>query len=209
MDLLVMLLWALGLILLGTVFCFAGFRFFRWLLPVFGFVAGFWIGEGIITALFDYTSTMVFVGWVVGLIVGLILAGLAYSLFKVGIVILGALFGFWLTAVVLSAVGLENAVLGLLLAVVGALIFAILIMRANLQAILVQIITALFGATLFLSGLAILLGVISVEQFRSNTFVIRGIVDTSPLWLLLWVIMVLLGFVSQYRSARGAALAYW
>jgi hypothetical protein len=209
MDFIWTIIWALGLLLLGSVFCFAGFRFFRWLLPVFGFVAGFWIGEGIITLLFDYTSTMVIVGWVVGLIVGLILAGLAYSLFKVGIVILGALFGFWLTAVITSGIGLENAVLGLLLAIVGAIIFALLVMRANLQAILVQIITALFGATLFLSGLAILLGVVTVAQFRSNTFVIQGIVESSPLWLLLWVILVLMGFVMQYRSAKDTALEQW
>jgi hypothetical protein len=130
-------------------------------------------------------------------------------LFKVGIVILGALFGFWLTAVITSGIGLENAVLGLLLAIVGAIIFALLVMRANLQAILVQIITALFGATLFLSGLAILLGVVTVAQFRSNTFVIQGIVESSPLWLLLWVILVLMGFVMQYRSAKDTALEQW
>jgi len=209
MDFLITLLWALGLLLLGGVFCFAGFRFFRWLLPIFGFVAGFWIGEGIIAALFDYTTTMVIVGWVVGLIVGLILAGLAYFLFKAGIVILGALFGFWLGAAIVDAIGLDNAVLGLLLSIAGAVIFAILVMRANLQAILVQIITALFGATLFLSGFAILLKVITVEQFRSNTFAIRGITASSPLWLLLWVILALLGFVWQYRSAKGTELEAW
>lgn len=209
MDFLITLLWALGLLLLGGVFCFAGFRFFRWLLPVFGFVAGFWIGEGIITALFDYTATMVIVGWIVGLIVGLLLAGLSYFLFKAGIVILGALFGFWLGAAVVAALGLENAVLGFLLSIAAAIIFAILVMRANLQAILVQIITALFGATLFLSGFAILLRVITVEQFRSNTFAIRGITSSSPLWLLLWLILVLLGFVWQYRSAKGTELEEW
>ena len=209
MDILTTLLWALGLLLIGGVFCFAGFRFFRWLLPLFGFIAGFWIGEALIAATLDYTTTTVIIGWVVGLIAGLILAGLSYFLFKAGIVILGALFGFWLTAVVVSAIGVENAVLGLLLAVVGAIIFALLVMRANLQAILVQVITALFGATLFLSGFAMLLGIVTVEQFRSNTFAIRGIIQSSPLWLLLWVILVALGFVWQYRSAKGTELEQW
>jgi len=209
MELLITLLWALGLLLIGGLFCFAGFRFFRWLLPFFGFIAGFWLGEGLISALFEYTTTMVIIGWGVGLIVGLILAGLSYFLFKAGIVILGALFGFWLTAALIAAVGLENAVLGLLLSIVGAIIFALLTMRANLQAVLVQIITALFGGTLFLTGFAILLGVITVAQFRANTFVLRGIIESSPLWLLLWVILVLLGFVWQYRSTRGKELESW
>ncbi|MCP4362587.1 MAG: DUF4203 domain-containing protein [Chloroflexi bacterium] len=206
---LVSILVALVILLIGAVFCFGGFRFFRLLLPIFGFIVGFWVGEGIIAAVFDYTSTMVIVGWIVGLITGLVLAGLSYFLFTVGIVILGALFGFWLTSVVVTAVGLSNTLLVLLLSVAGAILFALLIRRANLQALLVMGITAVYGATMFITGFAMLLGVVTVEQFRSNLFVGREVISSSLLWLLLWVILLLIGFLMQYRSASDAELAQW
>ena len=196
-------------LLVGAAFCFGGFRFFRWLLPIFGFLVGFWIGEGIIAALFDYTTTMVIIGWIVGLIVGLVLAGLSYFLFKAGIVILGALFGYWLTTAVVSAIGLNSALLVLFLGIAGAILFALLTMRASLQVYLVVIITAVFGSIMFLTGLALIINILSLDEFRANTFVMRNIIGTSPLWLLLWIILFLIGFIWQYRSARGAVLEQW
>lgn len=208
MDL-VSILAAMVILLVGALFCFGGFRFFRLLLPVFGFIVGFWVGEGIVAAFLPYTTTMVILGWIVGIVVGLLLAGLSYFLFTAGIVILGALFGFWLTSAVVTTIGLDTTWLVMLLSVGGAVLFALLTMRANLQALLVMGITAVFGATLFISGFAMLLGVFTLADFRANMFVGRAVINSSLLWFLLWIILALIGFLLQYRSGRGAELAQW
>jgi hypothetical protein len=130
-------------------------------------------------------------------------------LFTAGIVILGALFGFWLTSAIATTIGLDTAWLVILLSVGGAVLFALLALRANLQALLVMGITAVFGATLFITGFALLLGVFTLADFRANIFVGQAIINSSLLWFLLWLILALIGFLLQYRSGRGAELAQW
>ncbi len=45
MDIQTLLLGILA-IAIGAAVCFAGYKFFLFLLPLFGFVAGFWLGLG-------------------------------------------------------------------------------------------------------------------------------------------------------------------
>ena len=85
-------------LLFGAAFCFLGYRFFRILLPIWGFIAGFWVGEAFVAAIFGDSNTAIIAGWIVGLIGGLLLAGLSLFLFKVAVAILGATFGLWFVA---------------------------------------------------------------------------------------------------------------
>src|SRR5258707_15412506 len=58
-------------LLVGAAFCFAGYRFFRILIAVWGFFAGFNLGSAGINALFCQSFLGATAGWTLGLDVGL------------------------------------------------------------------------------------------------------------------------------------------
>ena len=56
MDIQTLLLGILA-IAIGAAVCFAGYKFFLVLLPLFGFVAGFWLGSAALTELFGGSTS--------------------------------------------------------------------------------------------------------------------------------------------------------
>src|SRR5437764_11392260 len=91
--------------LLGAVFCFVGYRFFRILIAIWGFFAGFELGAAGAAALFGSNFLGTATGWIFGLVVGLVLAVLAYFFYYVAIVLLGASAGCSLGTGCMTAIG--------------------------------------------------------------------------------------------------------
>ena len=96
------------ILLVGAAFCFVGYRFFRVLIAVWGFFAGFNLGAAGMTALFGQNFLGTTTGWILGLVVGLVLAALAYFFYYFAIVILGASAGYSLGSSLMAALGLNN-----------------------------------------------------------------------------------------------------
>ncbi|TMD67224.1 MAG: hypothetical protein E6I91_07620 [Chloroflexi bacterium] len=65
------------ILLVGAAFCFVGYRFFRGLIAVWGFFAGFNLGAAGMTALFGQNFLGTTTGWILGLVVGLVFAVVA------------------------------------------------------------------------------------------------------------------------------------
>src|SRR5438477_8422411 len=61
----------------GATFCFVGYRFFRILIAVWGFFAGFNLCAAAMTALFGQNFLGTTTGWILGLVVGLVFAVVA------------------------------------------------------------------------------------------------------------------------------------
>jgi len=80
----------IGLLLFvaGASFCFAGYRFFRILIAIWGFFAGFNLGASWMAALFGQHFLGTVTGWVLGIVVGVVIALLAYFLYYFAIVVL-------------------------------------------------------------------------------------------------------------------------
>ena len=81
-------------LLLGAAFCFIGYRFFRILIPIWGFFAGFFFGAQGVVSLFGGGFLSTVTSWVIGLVVGLIFAALAYFFYYAAVVILGGSVGY-------------------------------------------------------------------------------------------------------------------
>ncbi len=192
-------------LLFGGALCFAGLRFFRILLPIWGFVAGFWIGEALIAAIFGDSNTAIIAGWVVGLIGGLVLAALAYWIYRAALAILGAGFGLWLFAALLTWIGLESNLLVAILAIFGAILFAILALQDTLGKYLTIALTALLGATGIIVGLLFLIGPLTVENFRAGLApLLPSVLQESWLAALLWLLLAVLGGLIQWLTTRGS-----
>ncbi len=95
--------WVTGLIafVLGIAICFLGYRLFRFWLAAAGFVAGAFAGYTLGQQLF--TGDVWFV--VSAVVLGLLFAGLAYFLFRVGAILTGSVLGAALTNLLLTAAG--------------------------------------------------------------------------------------------------------
>lgn len=106
---------ALALVLGGVVSCFVGYRLFRIVLAIFGFILGGFVGS----AMFGGASTMVMAGAV--LVGGLIGAAVLTVAYFFGVALVGAALGAAVAHVVLTAgQGEPGVITVVLLSIVGA-----------------------------------------------------------------------------------------
>lgn len=197
----------IGLIalLLGLAFCFAGYRFFRLLMPFWGFFVGFGIGAQVIASLFGGHFLATIVGWIFGIIVGLIFAALAYTFFTLAVALLGASVGYWIGTGAMSALGYgHNGFLTVLVGVAVAIVLAVLIIALNLPKFLIIFSTALGGASTILTGVLLLLGRISIAELQYGT--IAAFVRSSTFWTVIWLILAIAGIITQINSTQKYTL---
>src|SRR5512136_75246 len=83
-------------ILFGLVLCFAGYRLFIILLPIWGFVFGLAFGVQSIQLLFGVGFLATVTSWVVGIIVGAIFAILSYLFYTLAVAIIAGSLGYGL-----------------------------------------------------------------------------------------------------------------
>lgn len=192
-------------LIIGSLFCFAGYRLFRIITAIWGFLIGFLIGTQVIPSLLggDFANTAL--AWIAGVLLGLILAMLAYALYAAAVTILGASIGYILGTGLMAGLGLGNqetlvVVVGLILA--G--LFAILILALDLVRLLIVANTALSGAGALIVGILLLLGPLPLNFL--NNGLLGTFIKDSPGWLLLWLLFAVIGGVVQLQSTRNYTL---
>jgi len=195
------------ILLVGAAFCFVGYRFFRVLIAVWGFIAGFNLGAAGMTALFEQNFLGTTTGWILGLVIGLVLAALAYFFYYFAVVILGASAGYSLGSSLMTALGLNNpGLLSVTVGIVLAVAFALLILFLNLPKILIMVYTAFGGAVAMLTGLLILLGRVQVVNLQYGIGV--ALVRTSWFWGISAIVLTVVGFLVQWRTVQEYTLVW-
>ncbi len=196
---------ALIVIGLGALALFVGFRLFVVLLPIWGFFVGFalgaslmanWLGEGFLGSVLAI---------VVGAVVAIGFALIAYLWWWAGVVIAIGAFGFAIGYAILPAIGLDNAeFLSFLLGLAGAVAFGLAAVVLRLPRLLVIVVTSLWGAGAVIGGVMIFLNMIEVEQLG------RGVVDRavsdSFFWLIAYVALAVVGMVAQLTTSDEIVL---
>jgi hypothetical protein len=195
-------------LVIGIALCFAGYRAFRALIAIWGFFAGFLLT---IQALGTYSGGHLLVSaleWIIALIVGLVLAALAYQLYVAAIVILSASVGFWLGTGLMMAVGYNNHSLPALIAgIICALTLAILTLSLNLAKILIIICTSLSGASIIITGILLFLRVLPLNDALSWT-IIGAAIRGSQLWSYVWLAFAIVGILVQLSSTQRYERGY-
>lgn len=197
---------ALGL---GIAFLIFGYRFFLVLLPIWGFIAGLWLGAEVVSVLLDEAFLASVTGLVVGLVAGIILAILAYLFYAVGVLLVGASFGFWLGTGVMYGLGFEPSFIATLVAAVVAIIFAALTVLLDVKKHLVIVITALGGSGAILLAILLAFSRFSVTDFQSGAYVtFAAVLDDSFWWSILWLLLGIAGIIIQEVTTRGYLIEY-
>ena len=195
-------------LLAGAAFCFVGYRFFRILIVIWGFFAGFNLGAGAMTALFSNNPFLgTTTGIVLGLVVGVVFAALAYFFYYIAVVLLGASVGYSLGSGFIALFGLNNP--GFISVIVGvalAVVFALVILLFNLPKLLIMVFTALGGAVAMLAGLLILLGQVKTAYLQYGDAV--ALVRASWFWTIVAIVIAVVGFLAQWRTNQEYTMVW-
>ena len=191
---------SLLLILLGLAMTFAGYRFFVILLPIWGFFAGFQFGATIFTNIFGEGFLRTVLSWVVGLLVAIFAAVLAYLFYAVAVVLLAGFVGYQLGVGIMTWIGLKEGFLTFLVGLIFALGIAALAIFLRLPKLLILILTAFAGAGTILAGVFLAVGRISVESLRFGE--VGAILRDNWLWGLLYLVIAAIGFYFQWRTTQ-------
>ncbi len=185
-------------LLIGAGLVVAGYRFFLILLPIFGFVAGFYVGSAAVTALFGDGFLSTVTGWVVGLVGGVAFGLLAYFFFIIDVIILCGAVGAALGAALMNAIGLGGGILEFIVAAGAAIVLAIAGVLLAVPKYLVIVLTAVIGAATAVAGVLLIFGTIKLSDLEQGP--VDAIVKQSTLWILVFVVVAIAGILAQVRS---------
>src|SRR5262249_33723619 len=133
-------------ILLGLALSLGGYRFFIILLPIWGFFAGFSATGTTIRGLWGTGFFNTILSWVIGLLVGLLFAALAYLFHYAAIIIRGATVGYQLGIGFMTWIGFKLGFISVLVGLILAVIFAFGVWYLKVPKLLIIILTSLAGA---------------------------------------------------------------
>lgn len=194
-------------LLIGIAFCFAGYRFFRILIAIWGFLAGFLLTAQAFAISSGGHFLVSIVGLVIALIVGLVFAALAYYLYVAAVVILCASVGFWIGSGLMTAFGYGiHSGPALIVGIIFAILLAFLTLAFNLAKFFIIIVTALGGASTIITGVLLLLSVIPLDYLSLG--VVGAIIRGSVLWSLIWLVLAIVGIIAQLSSTQQYAQGY-
>jgi hypothetical protein len=189
---------ALASIGLGVVYCLFGYRIFRIILGILGFILGASMGAAIAFNLFCRAQVLIILAGLVGGIAGAVLMVVVYF---IGIFLLGAWLGSLLGVLLTGGGGSTvETVIILILAVIGGIV------AVMFQKLMIIISTSLSGSWSIVSGVFHFLGAgfgsIRSFQYHPNLRILRPMGMRGYIMLLCWVLLGIAGIVVQYRTTR-------
>lgn len=188
-------------LLFGLAVAFAGYRLFLFLLPIWGFFAGFAIGAQAIQALTNGSFLGDVTSWVVGFIVGALFAVLSYLFYAIAIAVIAGSIGYAIGVGLMGAIGLDFGLITWIVGIVLAIVLIVVTFLLNLQKWVIILATALGGAAAIVGTLGYGVGVLSTMQDMGANPV-RLLLQDSFWWVLLFLVVAVLGFIVQYRTSR-------
>ena len=186
---------ALASIGLGVVYCFFGYRIFRIILGILGFILGASMAVRIAFDMFGGERVLTILAGLVGGVIGAVLMVILYF---IGIFLLGAWLGSLLGVLLTGGGGSTvETVIILVLAVIGGIVAVIL------QKSMIIISTSLSGSWGIVSGIFHFVGdgfgPIRSFQSHPNLRVLRSMGIRGYIMLLCWVLLGIAGIVVQHK----------
>ena len=184
----------------GALLMFGGYRFFMFLLPIWGFFFGFGLGAQTVQALFGDAFLATMTSWVVGFGMAVIFALLSYLFYFLAVALIGGSLGYTLTIGVLQAIGLDFGLLVWLIGIVAAIVVGAAVLVFNVQKYVVIAATAILGAGVIVGTFLFLFGGVPAPVLTENA--VRAALQNSPGWTIAFIILAALGMGAQFESTR-------
>jgi hypothetical protein len=188
-------------LLFGLMLCFGGYRFFLVLLPIWGFFFGFVLGAETMQALLGTAFLGSVTGWVVGFFVGAVFALASYLFYLAGVAFVAASLGYMLGVGLMGALGIDFGFLAWGVGVVTAIIVTGLTLLLNIQKYVIIVASSIGGAALIVGTL--MFGAEGLDMAQAATNPIRTMLQGSPFWTLIFLVMAILGIFIQVIMNRS------
>ncbi|MET0788798.1 MAG: DUF4203 domain-containing protein [Cellulomonas sp.] len=185
-------------ILAGGAMLFAGQLVLRLVLPIWGFFAGFAVGAGLFAELADQSFLGTALGWVAGLVLGLVFAVLAYFFYAVAVILAMAAFGFAIGSGLVVALGIDWNWVAVLLGVAIGVVFGLVSVVGNMPMVVLAVASSLAGAVSVVAGVMLLVGSLNSADFTESSF--SSALDASWFWYALLAVLALIGIIAQTRQ---------
>ena len=192
------LVMAILAVVIGLAFAFGGWRFFLVLLPLWGLVLGFSLGTEAMRALFGDGTFATVTSWIVGIVIGLVFAGLSYLFYYAAIVILAGTVGYAIGAAAWGLIGNEQGVIAFVIGIVVGVVVAVAALALNVPRYLVIVLTGLGGAAVIVAGWFLLIGKVPTDNV--TWWQVGKLISDSWFYLIVWGLLAAAGIVAQMRA---------
>ena len=182
-------------VVIGLMFVFFGYPFFRVLLPLWAFFVGIAFGMNGITGLMGAGFITVTLGLVIGVVIGAVFAAIAYYVYSLAVYLFGITVGYTLGYGLMMAIG-AGSFLSVIVGLALAVLFLLLFIFAQMQKLFIVVLTAAAGSMAVIMGLLVLFG--QVPEVFASLQLTTLIVSNSWFWVIVWAVLALLGMGFQY-----------
>lgn len=187
-------------VVIGLMFTFFGYPFFRILLPIWAFFAGLLFGFRGIEDLMGAGFLSASLGLILGLVLGVVLAVIAYSVYSLAVYLFGLTVGYALGSGLMLAIGFDPGLVTFAVGAVSAVGLALLFARGNMPRFVIVFMTATGGAMAVMSGVFVLFG--KVPMLGPTLEITRYMVWGSLFWLLIWAVLAGFGMAFQFAVTK-------
>jgi len=185
-------------VVLGAAFCFAGFRYFLLLLPIWGLFVGFMVGAGAPATLLGEGFLGSVIGIGVGIVVAIVFALLSYFYWWGAILIVAGTLGFWLAEWLLRLIGIStDTFIVTVIAIIAGIALGVVAFLVNAPKYVAIIITAFAGAAWLVVGVALILGIVKTDEMANGAFV--ALYSEGWLWIVLAAVAGAAGVIAQLQ----------
>jgi hypothetical protein len=188
-------------VLLGAAFCFAGFRFFLILLPIWGLFTGFMVGAGATATLLGEGFLASTVAIVVGIVFAIIFALLSYLYWWGAVAVIAGALGYWVAHWLLVVIGFSaDGFVTVLISLAAGVAVAFVALVVNAPKYVAIILTAFAGAAWLAAGIALFLGVIKTDELANGS--IAAVYTEGWLWIAIWGVAAAAGIIAQLATTN-------
>ena len=182
-------------IIAGGAMLLAGRFLLRLVIPIWGFLAGFAFGAGIVAEFADEHFLGTVLGWVLGLVFAVIFAVLAYLYYYVAIVLAMGAAGFAIGSGIVVAFGISWNWVAVLVGLAVGIVLGLMSVLANVPMIVLVFVGSIAGAVGVTGGLMLLVGSLNSADFSRGDF--TDTVSNSFGWSMLLLLLAVGGIVIQ------------
>lgn len=192
-------------VVIGLVTLLMGYRMFRLLLPMLGFIAGFFIGAQVVALALNEGFLASILGILVGLGAGLLGAYIAYAWWWLGVILAFAATGYAVGYGLLPLIGVDLDLVNVLIGIIFGVAVALIAAAFRLPRVLVIFWTSVWGAAAVVVGVLVVLGRMTVDDLGYGG--IDQFVRFEWFWLAAWAALAAVGMVVQLGTSDEYDLA--
>lgn len=179
------------LVIFGLVIAFAGTTLFFLVLPMIGFLFGFFVGAVGVEAVFGDGFLSTVGGWAAGIVLGLVFAFISYFWWYAGVLLSAGALGAQLGSGLAQAFGIDSGTWTFLFGLVGFIALASVTYVFNLPIYLVIASTAIAGGNLAVLGVMLVFNRVDTDDLTHGTA--AAIVQESWFWTIVALVVAVIG----------------